>query len=853
MARLIFSLLQSLQTIPLRPTVMSGLHLFCLTLAQFTITTLAIGAESAAESKLVIFPAEFKLRGPEAHHRILVQQVVGEEIVGQVRENLKLTTDNPDVVRIEDGILIPVGNGTATIIANSGKQSASATVQINDFDKPHHWNFRNHVQTVLAKAGCNSGACHGALAGKGGMKLSLRGYDTMSDFITLTKQARGRRIELSDPGRSLILTKPTGAIPHKGGLRFDVGSEEYQRIAGWLADGAPAPSDDDPVVTRLEILPSLFKLAPNTKQQLLVRAHYSDGHVEDVTRFSKYTATNAAVAKVDESGEVTIVGPGEGAVTAWFDSQVVVSRVAMPYPNEINPQVFAQAERRNFIDELVLAKLKSLNLPPSPIATDSEFLRRVYLDTIGTLPTAEETKAFLEDQSPDKRDHLIDALLERPEFNDYWTYKWSDVLLISGQKLRPKAVESYYNWVKKEVAANTPWDEFVRKIVTSTGSSYDEGATNFFALHQDPEVMAENVSQAFLGLSIGCAKCHNHPLEKWTNDQYYAMANLFARVRAKGWGGDARNGDGLRTLYVVPEGELIQPLTGKPQPPTPLDGEALEFSDPSDRREHLADWLVSPENPYFSRSIANRVWANFLGIGLVEQVDDMRVSNPASNDELLAAIAQYLEDEDFDLKSLMRAILRSTTYQRSSLTTAENKDDHRFYSHYYPKRLMAEVLLDALSQVSQVPTEFTAIGLTDGSEKKTEAYPKGTRALQLSDSAVVSYFLKTFGRNDRLITCECERSDEPSVVQVLHIANGTTINEKLSADGSCVKQAMTSDMPFEQVIEKAYLSSLSRYPTEHENVELLKVLSESDEKDQALLLEDLYWSILSSREFLFNH
>jgi hypothetical protein len=365
--------------------------------------------------------------------------------------------------------------------------------------------------------------------------------------------------------------------------------------------------------------------------------------------------------------------------------------------------------------------------------------------------------------------------------------------------------------------------------------------------------MAENVSQAFLGLSIGCAKCHNHPLEKWTNDQYYAMANLFARVRAKGWGGDTRNGDGLRTLYVVPAGDLIQPLTGKPQPPTPLDGQPLAFDDPRDRREHLADWLVSPENPYFSRSITNRVWANFYGVGLVEQVDDMRTSNPASNEALLSAAAQYLEDEHFNLKALMREILRSATYQRSSVALPENKDEQRFYSRYYPKRLMAEVLLDAISQVTAVPTEFTQIGFPGGDAQKTEAYPKGTKALQLADSAVVSYFLKTFGRNDRLITCECERTEEPSIVQVLHIANGTTINEKLSAEGSCVKTALAGKETAEQTIDRAYLSALCRLPMEGEKAALLKVMQDSGEGDRALLIEDLYWSILSSKEFLFNH
>ena len=384
--------------------------------------------------------------------------------------------------------------------------------------------------------------------------------------------------------------------------------------------------------------------------------------------------------------------------------------------------------------------------------------------------------------------------------------------MLNGALLRPEAVKAYYQWIHHRVEANTPWDQFAREVVTAQGSSFENGATNFYALHQDPETMSENVSQAFLGLSIGCAKCHNHPLEKWTNDQYYAMANMFSRVRAKGWGGDSRSGDGKRTLFVVSKGELTQPLTGKPQPPTPLDGEPLAFDAPDDRRVHLAAWLTAPENPYFARSIANRVWANFFGVGLVESVDDMRDSNPASNEELLSATADFVVSNKFDLKTLMRAILQSHTYQRSSHPLAENQDEHRFYSRYYPRRLMAEVMLDAISQVTDVPTDFTEIAYPGADKQKTDFYPKGTRALQLYDSAVASYFLETFGRNERQITCECERSDEPSMVQVLHISNGDTLNSKLQAKEGRVEKLLGSDSPNYAIVEQTYLMSVARYP-----------------------------------------
>ncbi len=715
------------------------------------------------------------------------------------------------------------------------------------------WSFRNHVQSVLYKAGCSTGACHGALAGKGGFKLSLRGYNTERDYFTITREARGRRIELSDPGRSLILIKPTAAIPHKGGLRFEVGSLEYRVLSEWIAAGAPPPCDDDARLESLEILPIAATLKTGERLQLELRAHFTDGHAEDVTRWAKFRATDESVAGVSESGEVTVMGPGEGAVTAWYLNKIVVARVGVPYEHDIPADVFATAPRRNFIDELTLEKLQNLRLPPSPRADDAEFLRRAYLDTIGTLPTADEARAFLADNSSDKRQRLIDHLLTRPEFVDYWAYKWSDLLLVSGRQLRPAAVKAYYTWIRSQVEQNVPWDEFARRVVTARGGSTDHGETNFYALHQSPEEMSENVSQAFLGLSIACAKCHNHPLEKWTNDQYYGMANLFARVRAKGWGGDPRNGDGVRTLFAAGSGELLQPLSGRPQPPRPLDGDAIPFDATKDRRVYLADWLTSPENPYFTKAIVNRVWANFFGVGLVESVDDMRESNPPSNEKLLAAAADFLVQKKYDLKSLMRLILQSETYQRTSRPLPDNRDERRFYSRYYPRRLMAEVLLDAISQVTGVPAEFTEIGFPGADFQKTDAYPKGTRAIQLHDSAVVSYFLKTFGRNEREITCECERSNKPNIVQTLHVANGDTVNARLSAKEGRVSQLLASDLADEQIIDEVYLGSLSRLPTAAEKSGLLAVFAEAGQDERRAVVEDMLAAIFSSREFQFNH
>jgi hypothetical protein len=719
--------------------------------------------------------------------------------------------------------------------------------------------FRHDVLPIFAKLGCNSGACHGALAGKGGLRLSLRGYDPQSDYYSVVKQAQGRRVEFADPGRSLILAKPSGAIAHKGGVRFDPDSAEYQVIADWITAGAPPPGDDDPAVVGLEISPEVSRHAVGDRQGLEVRVNFSDGRTSEVTGRVIWSSANEAVVRVDDQGVVTVVGPGEGSIVAWYASRIAIARVTVPYPTidaSGAPGASAAGPARNFLDEHIDRQLAALNLPASPRCSDAEFIRRAHVDTIGLLPTADEVRSFLADTAPEKRDRLIDQLLERPEFVDYWTYKWSDVLMLNGNLLRPQALKTYYHWIRGHVASNTPWDQFVREILTATGSSSKQGATNFYALHQDPESMTENACQAFLGLSIGCARCHNHPLEKWTNDQYYAMANLFARVRAKGWGGDGRNGDGQRTLYVATSGELVQPRTGRPQPPTPLDGEPLPFEATGDRRVVLAEWLISPENPYFARAITNRIWANFMGVGLVEPIDDMRVSNPASNEELLTAAAAYLVEQRFDLKPLMRAILQSNAYQRSSQPLAGNAAETRFYSRYYPRRMMAEALHDAIVTATGVPSTFDSVAFPGADKQKTDFYAPGTRALQLYDSAVDNYFLQTFGRNQRRITCECERSAEPSMVQVLHLSNGTTVNDKLKQPGSRVGTLLRlrrEGMSDAAIVDEVFLCCLARYPQAAERDEYLGMLPPPGAGDEREILEDLFWALLTSREFLFNH
>jgi hypothetical protein len=708
--------------------------------------------------------------------------------------------------------------------------------------------FRNQVQPILARYGCSTGACHGAAGGQGGFRLSLLGYDDLGDHVNITRSAQARRITLDDPARSLLLLKATKTIAHKGGEKFKINSPEYEILAQWIAEGAQGPKNSDARIDRIEITPKHSTLKAGAELPLKVTAFFNDGKNEDVTRWVRYTSGNQSVATVDTDGKVKVVGKGEGTVTAWYLSKLSIATISVPFEQPVLAEAFDAFVPRNFIDERVKEKLVELNIPPSNRCEDHDFIRRAYLDTIGVLPTPEETRAFLADTKPDKRDRLIESLLRRPEFVDYWAYKWCDLFLVNSDKLPVGPMWSYYQWIRRNVELNTPWDEMVRDLLTATGSTLENGAGNFFVLHDEPTKLAETVSVAFLGMSIACAKCHNHPMEKWTNDQYFAYANLFSRVRLK-------NGavTDERVVFHSPEGDLVQPLSGKAQPPTPLDAKPVSLTSSEDRRVPLAKWLTAPQNPWFSRSITNRVWKNFFGTALVESVDDLRMTNPASNEKLLNDAAAHLAQQKFDLKALMRTILQSETYQRSSEALAENKDDTRFYARYYPKRLMAEVMLDASSQVTAVPTSFN-VNKRNANKGVGAAYPMGYRALQLPDNNTISYFLSSFGRPDRVQTCDCERTNEPSMAQALHIANGDTLNQKLSAKDNQITKLLSSGKDDAAITEESYILALSRPPTDKEKASVVKLLSEAKSpEEKRTTLEDIFWGLMSSREFLFNH
>jgi hypothetical protein len=805
---------------------------------KWLMPLLLIGLSSASAwsaEAIVVFPTDMSLRGREARQRFFVERVVEGRGQGAVSDEVAFAVADPAVCRVEGRTVVPLANGETAVSATHGGLTTTFRVQVSKMEEEFAWSFRHHVQSVMAKQGCNSGACHGAAAGKRGFKLSLRGYDAPGDYDVLLRQAQGRRVNLDEPAQSLLLTKATGAVPHGGGERFKTDSLEYRVLSDWIARGAVPPSDADGVIESIEVYPRQVTLALGASHPLVVIARFSDGHQEDVTRWAKFTSASADVVDVDGEGIAKSVGLGEGAISVWYANKIALSVLTVPYPNVIDPAKMAAEPRRNVIDELVLSKLTELKLPPSPMSSDVEFYRRVWLDMTGTLPPADEIRAFVADSSPDKRDAVIEKLLESPAFVDYWTYKISDILLVNSERLREPAMWAYSNWVRDNVAAHRPWDEMVRDLLKAEGNTLENGATNFFVLHQDTRELTETVSVAFMGLSINCARCHNHPLERWTNDEYFGMANLLARVRIKGG-----SLPGQFTVYAAREGDIVQPLRGKPQPPRPLDGEALAMDSPADRRQVLAEWVTSPENPYFARSIVNRVWANFMGIGLVEAVDDLRLTNPPSHPALLDALAAYLVAEKFDLRKLMKLITQSTTYQRTSAPLPENMGDKRFYSRYYPRRLMAEVTIDAISQATGVATTFAN-------------YPASWRAIQLPDSKVASAFLDKFGRPKRDATCECERTRTPSMVQALQLANGDLLNEKLKKAGSRVEMFLSSDRPIEERVDEIYLWTASRWPTAEEKSAVVAEWSKIAGNEQRAFVEDLFWSILTSKEFLFNH
>jgi hypothetical protein len=709
--------------------------------------------------------------------------------------------------------------------------------------------FVHDVEPLLTRLGCNQGACHGKGAGRNGFRLSLRGYAPELDHLWLTREYGGRRIDTAAPENSLLLLKPLGRAPHEGGKLMSEGSREYRLLLDWIRAGAPGPRKDEPDAKRVYAEPAQRTLKPGQEQQLTVFAEYADGRKRDVTWLARFDSNDAGVAAVDALGRVVVKRPGETAVRASFMGQVAVVIVTAPFDQKASPD--ASRARDNFIDDHVLAKLAALNVEPSALSDDAEFYRRAFLDTIGTLPTPAEVRAFLADTRADKRARLIDALLERPEFVDAWALFLGD--LFQNRKERDhdvrgtKGVRAFHDWLRKQVAANRPWDELARDVLTATGRSDANPAVGYFVVtvgeHGEPhrsEVVA-SVAQSFLGTRVGCAQCHNHPLEKYTQDDYYHFAAFFSRLRLE----RHEPKDGPTVLFPTPRDPnqakqpvgVSQPRTGQFMKPQPLDRSAVDVPPGDDPRVRLAAWITDPKHASFSGAMVNRIWRHYMGVGLVEPVDDLRASNPPSNPELWAALNREFVGHRFDMKHLMRIILNSRTYQLTSATRPGNATDARFYSHYYARRLPAEVLLDAISQATGVPDGFPG-------------YPVGMRALQLPDPTLKSYFLALFGRSERVTACACERSGEVTMPQLLHLQNGDDVMRKLRAGDGRLAGLLKEKKTDAQVAEELFLATLSRPPSAKEMEAVTKALGDGGARDE--VFRDLCWALLNSKEFTFN-
>lgn len=782
--------------------------------------------------RLTVTPATLTLTRHGAPQHFLVSVIQPDGLRRDVTAQAQITAGPANIVRVENGTVVPLQSGRATLTVVQGTLRATVPVEARLPAQPQPVSFLDDVVPLLTRNGCNQGACHGAQSGKNGFKLSLLGYDPDLDYESLLRQGGGRRIQRTNPGASLLVTKALGIVPHQGGARFQPDSPESRTLLRWIAEGAPGPVATEPAVQQIEITPAEAVLAPNAGQQLVVTAHYADGSARDVTSLSRFVSNQDPVAAVDSSGHVRMLRTGEAVVRASFRGQVAITRLAVPFGGQVAPGAADPwAGSVNALDRAIFPKLRRLRIVPSAACTDAEFLRRAHLDLTGVIPSVEETRKFLESQEPEKRLRLVDRLIGSPEFVDAWTYRLGDWLRNSRRNLGAKGNRQFHAWLREQIATNRPWDQMVRDLLTSRGSLWDSGPVNFYGTASGPNEWAEITSQEFLGVRIGCAKCHDHPFDRWTQNDYYRLSAFFARTQVKS-GGERDD----KAVVLLDTGEVKHPKTDAVMPARTLDGK-VEATHP-DRRQDLAEWLTARDNPWFARNIANRIWKGLMGRGLVEPVDDVRATNPASNDEALTVLTEHLVKNDFDVRSLIRLIANSRVYQLSAATNPSSQFDNTQFSHHVVRRLTAEQILDSLVAATGVPEKFPGV-------------PLGPRAAQLTDTSVPSYLLDLFGRPARTSVCECEREAEPNLAQVLHIMNGESINRKITTGGSRLERLMTGGKPDAEIIDELFLATLTRHPTERERAGALKAISESGARQDTFA--DLAWALLNSREFLFTH
>lgn len=801
------------------------------------VVTLILAAAASAQgpsprspAELRVFPQSVRLDDTADRHRIVVIASYADGTTRDVTRDCTIAVAADTAVLTDTLELTPVSDGETRLTATLGSLVASAEVTVVNSGKQPQVSFANEVIPVLTRAGCNAGSCHGSAAGKNGFNLSLFGYDKTKDHRTLTRELRGRRANPADPSASLMLLKPTTKVPHKGGKRLHRDSAAYETLRAWISAGATNDLKDAPELIGITFEPAQVVLAgPDQRQRLVVTARYADGSDRDVTDLAILSSSNEVAATIDEHGEVTSGDQGETYVLARFGTFAEVMQVLVL--KDDSPFTWpADITATNYIDSAIHDKLGKQRRLPADVCDDSTFVRRAHLDIVGVLPTADEVKAFLADERDDKRTRLVDELLKRPEFPDIWALEWAEILHVNSNILYGKGVHVYTEFLRDAFRNNRPFDEVVRELLTSEGSSNTNAAANFYVVERNPRQIAENVSQVFMGVRIMCAQCHNHPFERWTMDDYYGFASFFTRVAVKS-SEDPRE----RVVYPRGSGDIRHPVTNAVAKPKFLGGEEPTIANGQDRREVLAKWLTSDDNRFFAPSIANRVWARFFGRGIVDPPDDVRVSNPPSHPELFTLLGRKLVEYRYDLRSLIRDICASRTYQ---LAAHPEAPPAATFAGASIRRLTAEQMLDGIDHVTGVATKHRGL-------------PLGARATRAENGRTGNRFLEVFGRPPRDSACTCDRRDEPTLSQVLHLINGSTSTDKLRNGKGRLKRLLAAKAEDQAILEELYLAAFARTPTEAEADAVLTQVRDAKVREQAW--EDVFWAVLNSKEFLFNH
>ncbi len=812
----------------------------------------SIGAFSSAAPSSVQIEAtgapELTLRGKDARQQLLVTAKLGDGALRDFTHKASYAASPAGIVKVDsDGVVTPLADGTATVTANIEGVAASLPVKVEKAGVVEPINFPNQIVPIFTKASCNSGGCHGKASGQNGFKLSLLGFEPAEDYEHLVKEARGRRIFPASPENSLLLMKGIGATPHGGGKRLESDSDDYRLLVRWIAQGMPYGKDTDPKLASVEVLPKQRTMALKGEQQLVVLARYTDGSVQDVTRSALYEPNDKSMAKTDEDGRVTMFDQaGDVGVMVRYQDKAVVFRATVP----LGQKVEGLPKPANFVDELVFAKLRSIGMPPSPECDDATFIRRVSLDIAGRLPSLDETKKFVADAAPDKRDKLIDALLASAEHADFFANKWS--ALLRNKRTKPteaRGTFAFHSWIRDSIMANKPYDQFVREVVAASGEIEENPPVAWYRQVKEPQQQLEDTAQLFLGMRLQCAQCHHHPYEKWSQHDYYSFSAFFSQV-------------GRKAVASVKENEMIfhkrgvatavNKKTKQPVKPAGLGATPREILPDEDPRLVLADWMSNKDNPFFAKALVNRYWKHFFNRGIVEPEDDMRETNPPSNPELLDALAAHFVKSGYDMKSLIREITRSHAYQFSAMPNEFNKNDRQNFSRYYPRRLPAEVLFDSVNQLTNAPSTFPGL-------------PSGTRAISLPDNSfnASSYFLVVFGRPESSSACECERTQEASLAQCLHLLNAKDIQDKLASNTGRAAQLAADPRGEEEKLRELYQLAYSR-PADSAELTLAQAHLQKPRKDaegkpldvlaaKRQGYEDVVWAILNTKEFLFNH